>query len=99
MASKTRARRTPAAATRDDAAIDALYGLEPVFEPRHSAHPEDWFDADCPYCGETVGVAVDLSAGTRSYIEDCTVCCRPYVVQVNCDDAGHLLGGRLDRSD
>ena len=98
MASKTRRGKAPRALP-DAAAIDALYGLDPVFEPGSTSHPEDWFEAGCPYCGEIVGVAVDLSGGSCSYIEDCTVCCRPYVVQVSCDDAGHLLGGRLHRSD
>lgn len=31
----------------------------------------------CPFCGETVSVLLDLSAGDQSYIEDCQVCCRP----------------------
>jgi hypothetical protein len=37
----------------------------------------------CPYCGESVEISVDLSAGRRqNYIEDCQVCCRPWQVQV-----------------
>ena len=32
---------------------------------------------DCPYCGEPFTTAVDTSAGSQSYIEDCPVCCRP----------------------
>lgn len=31
----------------------------------------------CPYCGETITMLLDLSAGGQSYVEDCEVCCRP----------------------
>ncbi len=36
----------------------------------------------CPYCGEPVGLLLDLSAGDQEYIEDCAVCCQPMVVCV-----------------
>lgn len=39
----------------------------------------------CPACWETVTLVVDLSAGSTSYTEDCEVCCRPMVVQVQVD--------------
>lgn len=42
----------------------------------------------CPYCGETIVLLVDASAGTQQYIEDCAVCCRPIVVSVGVDDDG-----------
>ncbi len=35
---------------------------------------------DCPYCGESIELVVDLSVGHQSYIEDCHVCCQPIVV-------------------
>lgn len=31
----------------------------------------------CPHCWESIHVVIDLSAGDQSYIEDCSVCCRP----------------------
>ncbi len=34
----------------------------------------------CPYCGETLTIVLDLSAGGQSYIEDCQVCCQPMQV-------------------
>ena len=37
---------------------------------------------DCPYCGERYATQVDLSAGSQSYVEDCAVCCRPWLVTV-----------------
>ncbi len=37
----------------------------------------------CPYCGELVVIALDLSGGaTQEYVEDCQVCCRPWQVHV-----------------
>jgi hypothetical protein len=37
----------------------------------------------CPYCGESVEVALDPGGGpTQEYVEDCQVCCRPWQVSV-----------------
>lgn len=37
----------------------------------------------CPFCGETDELAIDLGGGERqTYTEDCAVCCRPRVVHV-----------------
>ena len=36
----------------------------------------------CPYCGEAIGLQLDLSAGSQEYVEDCAVCCQPMVVTV-----------------
>jgi len=48
----------------------------------------DSVDISCPYCGETVEIIVDCSAGDQSYIEDCQVCCRPINLTVTIDEAG-----------
>ena len=41
---------------------------------------------NCPYCGESVELYVDASGGSRqSYIEDCPVCCRPWLVEIRLD--------------
>jgi len=34
----------------------------------------------CPYCGESISMILDYSAGGQTYIEDCEVCCRPIQV-------------------
>jgi len=36
----------------------------------------------CPYCGETIEVQIDSSAGDQGYVEDCSVCCRPIEVRL-----------------
>ena len=46
----------------------------------------------CPYCGETVTIAVDEGGGPKQrYIEDCPVCCRPIEISVE-----ELGDGELD---
>ena len=37
---------------------------------------------DCPYCGEIIEVDVDCSETNQSYIEDCSVCCRPININI-----------------
>ena len=51
----------------------------------------DFINLTCPYCGESFETAVDCSAGSQRYVEDCAVCCRPIEVSVSVDDAGELL--------
>ncbi|WP_425497816.1 CPXCG motif-containing cysteine-rich protein [Lysobacter arvi] len=47
-------------------------------------------DVQCPYCGEPLTLFVDDSAGPRSYVEDCHVCCRPMAVRVRIAEDGEL---------
>lgn len=42
----------------------------------------------CPYCGEPIDLLVDTELPEQSYIEDCSVCCRPIDVQVTVVDGG-----------
>jgi hypothetical protein len=48
----------------------------------------DLQDIECPYCGELISLALDGSAGSQRYIEDCHVCCRPITVDMRVDDDG-----------
>ena len=82
--------------------IDVLYGLEPVLEPGSGAGSvelERFVELSCPYCGEAYGVAVDLSPGTQSYIEDCQVCCQPLGISVVVNDEGEFESLRTERLD
>jgi len=41
---------------------------------------------DCPTCGEGIALDVDTTGGAeQSYVEDCSVCCRPMEVLVRCE--------------
>ena len=43
----------------------------------------------CPYCGETIEVAIDPGGGAeQEYVEDCEVCCRPWQLTVTFDSDG-----------
>src|SRR6478672_5136108 len=38
----------------------------------------------CPYCGEEMEVAVEaVGASSESFVQDCSVCCRPWTVHVS----------------
>ena len=38
---------------------------------------------ECPYCGESVLIAIDPGSGeNQEYVEDCQVCCQPWRVTV-----------------
>ena len=43
----------------------------------------------CPYCAEEVEIAIDPGSGpAQLYVEDCEICCQPWRVSVNYDEAG-----------
>ena len=86
----------------DPQTIDALYGLEPVFEPGGPAtasNATEFATVQCPYCGEDFDTAVDLSAGSFSYIEDCQVCCQPIELTSEVNDQGAFVGVVASRAD
>ena len=41
-------------------------------------------DITCPYCGEEFALEVDTSQSEQTLIEDCTVCCRPISLTIQC---------------
>lgn len=87
----------------DPAAIDALYGLEPVYEPdagEGDAELHADLDIDCPHCHAPQLLRVDLTAGReQAYVEDCQICCRSIAVRVVVDERGALAHGSVERSD
>jgi hypothetical protein len=85
----------------DPKTVDELYGLEPVFEPGagEPAGLGDFVTVQCPYCGEAFETAVDLSAGSFQYVEDCQVCCQPIELAGEVDEDGQLVGLTVSRSD
>lgn len=53
----------------------------------------------CAGCGEWNETVVDESAGSRqSYVEDCQVCCKPNVLQINWDKSAetYTLAAELE---
>jgi len=52
---------------------------------------EDEASYVCGSCGELIVVPVDISAGNlQTYVEDCPVCCRANVIQVEIGPQGEI---------
>jgi hypothetical protein len=47
---------------------------------------EEEVEVQCPFCGEPITILVDVSVDRQSYIEDCSVCCRPIQFEVVCSE-------------
>jgi hypothetical protein len=58
---------------------------------RQSKRSEDTVEVRCPYCSEAVSLYVDPDTD-GSFVEDCSVCCRPWLVTVS------RAGGELELS-
>jgi hypothetical protein len=52
---------------------------------------------ECPYCGEVFEISVDTSQGEFEMIEDCTVCCKPIAVSIECQP-GEIFSIQTQRS-
>ena len=82
--------------------IDALYGLEPVFEP--GREPGQALGAaafhriQCPYCGEHFDTLVETGTGPATYLEDCQICCQPIEFELRVDSRGAFAGLGVRRS-
>ena len=46
---------------------------------------------DCPYCGESYELVVDISETEQQYIEDCYVCCAPIQFTVRVSGTGEFI--------
>ena len=53
-------------------------------------------DIHCPYCGEKIEILIDSSIDEQSYIEDCSVCCRPIELTVIIVDDDASIFARRD---
>ena len=107
MKRRTRSSRTTTTDSNptDARSIDERYGLEPVIDPGVSADaPGDtggvqFRSVECPYCGESFETALDASAGSACYIEDCQICCQPIEFTVEVDHDGALRSFSTLRGD
>jgi hypothetical protein len=50
----------------------------------------------CPYCGESIDIIVDESIEQQSYVEDCSVCCRPIELSVTVTAEEILIDAKRD---
>ena len=42
----------------------------------------------CPYCWQSIDILLDLSIPQQEYVEDCSVCCRPILINYVVEDLG-----------
>jgi hypothetical protein len=53
----------------------------------------------CPYCGEAIELYVESDA-RGSFVQDCEVCCNPWLVRVEFDEGERYVSvGRADGSE
>ena len=50
----------------------------------------------CPNCGELIEIVIDGSIEQQSYVEDCSVCCRPIELSVTVDEQVSVIAKRDD---
>ena len=59
---------------------------------------DDLFVVTCPYCGEQGEIYVEPET-SGSFVQDCEVCCNPWLVRVSDDDGERSVDvGRADGS-
>ncbi len=47
---------------------------------------EEFATIQCPFCGQSFVVAIDLTVASQCFTTDCEVCCRPFEVRAECED-------------
>ena len=55
-------------------------------------------NVQCPYCGEQIEVDIEVLEEAQSFIEDCSVCCRPIQLEVetNSEDEVEVIASRSE---
>ncbi len=53
----------------------------------------------CPYCGESIEVLIDYEDTGQEYIEDCQVCCRPIIFNVEIGSGGQVTVSVRDENE
>ena len=58
---------------------------------------QEELEIQCPFCFEMITVLIDPSVESQSYIEDCSVCCRPIQISAICEN-DEVINVSVDRS-
>ncbi len=40
----------------------------------------------CPFCGQSFELEIDISVPDQTVVTDCEICCRPMEVRIVCED-------------
>jgi len=57
----------------------------------------DSLHIQCPWCGESVRIALDAGQGEASFVEDCPVCCSPMLLHLAATADGRVTLERVER--
>jgi hypothetical protein len=60
----------------------AAYGGRPAGDVLYDRAVPDEFVIVCPYCGETLEIAIEEDV-RGSFVQDCEVCCNPWRIRVS----------------
>ena len=47
---------------------------------------EEFADIQCPFCGQSFPLAVDVSLPSQQFTTDCEICCRPFELRAECEN-------------
>ena len=68
--------------------FDDLESLS-TYDSDLDAELDDVVHVSCPYCGEAGELSVAPGGGAlQEYVEDCEVCCQPWLVRIRFDGEG-----------
>jgi transposase-like protein len=56
----------------------------------HKEPMENEGEVSCPFCGQSSTLVIDTTVPSQRFTTDCEVCCRPFLVAVECE-AGEIL--------
>jgi hypothetical protein len=85
----------------EDVSADSLRGSRLRYDLRVRSEGLSNFLVTCPYCGEEIEIFVEPDVH-GSFVQDCEVCCNPWLVRVEGSDEDgerEVSVGRADGSD
>ena len=45
---------------------------------------EEFATVQCPFCGQSFDVALDVNIPNQQFTTDCEICCRPIELRIEC---------------
>lgn len=56
-------------------------------------------DISCPHCGQRITIALDLSAGSQEFYDDCPACCNAIHLNMQIDTQHRTVNLFVDADD
>lgn len=58
----------------------------------------DHQEIQCPYCWQTITLAIDYSVSRQHYVEDCHICCHPMLIEVEINGADIWVNAQFENA-